>query len=471
MSACRHCGKPLPFLQKFSGEDEFCSRSHRQSYQDEFNRLALGRLADAFPVVNTPVPVRETVPHEAARVTEPTVIAVPAQPSRSEADLIPQPAGRRPISWPDLCAPGDPVLPVAKYSLPAIWQGRIESALRPELLDLGWGEIETAESRPEARTVRVLTEDPPVPPRCSAATLSSSTPLSSGLAGFRNLTGAVAKPELNPAGLQNEPIRSLPKGIFVPRYDALPLRYRICFAPQPTEIKKPEPKQREIAEDTAPPEFAIAGGNVGFLGRIPMAIKVIGLIGLLGGGGVPLWKQFNQSASAKSASRPSNQTLEHAVAMGPGGWFTRDATDSEGKARNRTFSLYKPSLDLTDYRMEFIGKIERGGLGWVVRLQDQDNYYSMRLRRVEGKMSLARWAVVDGDAQSLTEIALPPVGGADSGYKVRVDVRGPRITTAVQGQHVDLWTDNRLASGGFGFTNDIEERASVSSVQFFLLGK
>jgi hypothetical protein len=376
---------------------------------------------------------------------------------------------------------------ISHYSLQPVWQGRIESALRPALLDFGCGETEVAESRPAARTVRVLTEEPPVPPASRIPVLPERSLSTPALASFLKLSSALVKPDLNPAGLQNEPIRSVPKGIFVPRYEALPLRARICFAAKPTEAQPPakppewQPIERKrpvplitrepavVEQDTAPPEFAMAGGSAGFLGRLPMAVKVIALLGLLGGAGVPLWKQFNQSASAKSASQSS--MLEHAVAMGPGGWFTREATDSDGKSRNRTFSLYKPSLDLADYRMEFSGKIERGGIGWVVRLKDQDNYYSMRLRRTEGKLKLVRWAVVDGDAQSPTEIALPPMGGADSGYKVRVDVRGPRITTAVQGQQVDFWTDNRLPGGGFGFTNDSEERATVSSVQFFLLGK
>src|ERR1700722_431527 len=44
---CLYCGKELAFLKRLTGGGEFCSDTHKQSYQEEYNRLALSRLLQA----------------------------------------------------------------------------------------------------------------------------------------------------------------------------------------------------------------------------------------------------------------------------------------------------------------------------------------------------------------------------------------------------------------------------------------
>src|SRR5215472_4053865 len=44
---CLYCGKQLALLKRLTGGGEFCSDAHKQSYQDEYNRLALSRLLQA----------------------------------------------------------------------------------------------------------------------------------------------------------------------------------------------------------------------------------------------------------------------------------------------------------------------------------------------------------------------------------------------------------------------------------------
>ncbi len=41
---CLYCGRQLALFRKLTGGGQFCSDAHRQSYQDEYNRLALSRL-------------------------------------------------------------------------------------------------------------------------------------------------------------------------------------------------------------------------------------------------------------------------------------------------------------------------------------------------------------------------------------------------------------------------------------------
>ncbi|MDQ6758613.1 MAG: hypothetical protein M3Z32_01960 [Acidobacteriota bacterium] len=44
---CLFCGKQLAFLRRWTGGGEFCSDAHKQSYQQEYNKLALSRLLQA----------------------------------------------------------------------------------------------------------------------------------------------------------------------------------------------------------------------------------------------------------------------------------------------------------------------------------------------------------------------------------------------------------------------------------------
>jgi hypothetical protein len=44
---CLYCGKQLALFKKLTGGGEFCSDAHKQSYHEEYNKLALSRLMEA----------------------------------------------------------------------------------------------------------------------------------------------------------------------------------------------------------------------------------------------------------------------------------------------------------------------------------------------------------------------------------------------------------------------------------------
>jgi hypothetical protein len=44
---CLYCGKHLALFKKLTGGGEFCSDAHKQSYHEEYNKLALNRLIEA----------------------------------------------------------------------------------------------------------------------------------------------------------------------------------------------------------------------------------------------------------------------------------------------------------------------------------------------------------------------------------------------------------------------------------------
>ena len=61
--------------------------------------------------------------------------------------------------------------------------------------------------------------------------------------------------------------------------------------------------------------------------------------------------------------------------VGLAGWMT-----SQGSPRK--VSILRGSLNLTDFRMEFEGRIGIKALGWIFRAKDLQNFYAMKLEIV-----------------------------------------------------------------------------------------
>jgi hypothetical protein len=139
--------------------------------------------------------------------------------------------------------------------------------------------------------------------------------------------------------------------------------------------------------------------------------------------------------------------------------------DKEGFIRPGRLALYKPSRDMSDYRVEFLTQIERKSVGWVFRAEDEQNYYAMKLAVTEPGprplVALVRYAVVDGKRESHAETPLQVMMHNNRPYRVSVDVKGNRFLTSIEGQVVDSWSDDRLKSGGVGLFNEGGEKARV----------
>src|SRR5580704_13719951 len=88
---CLYCGKEMALLKRLTGGGEFCSEAHKQSYQEEYNRLALSRLLQAQkkgqPASSGPVAPPPTAPPP-----EPAVVVVEEpeiEPVTAKADSAP----------------------------------------------------------------------------------------------------------------------------------------------------------------------------------------------------------------------------------------------------------------------------------------------------------------------------------------------------------------------------------------------
>ena len=174
-------------------------------------------------------------------------------------------------------------------------------------------------------------------------------------------------------------------------------------------------------------------------------------------------------AAVRRMEQPSSGSAEPpkaTIEMGEAGWLTEWVTDPTGSSHGRQISLYRPSLPMSDYRLEFRGRIERKSLGWAFRKTDSKNYYVGKLQASTpgGPVSLVRYGVVRGVEDPHIQIALPNVSSAGP-LKVRLDAKRSRFTVYVQNQVVADWEDHRLQKGGVGFLSEREERGQVESVQ------
>ncbi|MEN6605304.1 MAG: hypothetical protein ABFD86_23070, partial [Bryobacteraceae bacterium] len=143
------------------------------------------------------------------------------------------------------------------------------------------------------------------------------------------------------------------------------------------------------------------------------------------------------------------------------GWSYATGTVRPGRLR-----LWKRSLEMADYQMEFQASIEQKAVSWAFRATDDRNYYATKLavNRGDTKASGTRvvhYVVLNGVEQDRSLLPSPIDLKPMESYRIRVNVRGGSFTTLVNDQLVDHWNDSRLARGGVGFFADPGETAAV----------
>jgi hypothetical protein len=146
-------------------------------------------------------------------------------------------------------------------------------------------------------------------------------------------------------------------------------------------------------------------------------------------------------------------------------WAPGWSHHSDGYVRTGQLALYRPSAVYSDYRLEFFAQIESKSMGWVVRARDLQNYYAMKFTVVDPGLrpiiAMVHYPVVGGKKGRKVEVPLSVMVHNNTPYHVAVEVKGNRVTTSIEGQEVDRWVDDTLASGGVGFFSEPGERARL----------
>jgi hypothetical protein len=171
----------------------------------------------------------------------------------------------------------------------------------------------------------------------------------------------------------------------------------------------------------------------------------------------------HSGAGASSAGRRA------AEVSSIGGW-SRNSILPPG----RMMSVYDPSRDESDYRIEFAWVPDAKGVGWVFRTRDAGDYYATRLTLVQPGASLvlaAEHFSVLGGVESAHSRKVIPLANNSGLVRVRMDAIGPAFTLSLQDSPVDYWTDARLDSGALGFYDERGLRPEVQMLRFTFIKK
>jgi hypothetical protein len=232
------------------------------------------------------------------------------------------------------------------------------------------------------------------------------------------------------------------------------------------------PQRPEMAGEVAPipVEFdpALAEAGKGKMDPLVGAIKnasrffkfmVLGVPGLVLFSAL-LWNSLGSSVVQSLENRAAIR-LEQDFGAEMKGWFNSESGSTAwqqepgGFVRVGELALYRPSMKMNNYRLEFLGQIERQSMGWVFRASDLRNYYAMKIVVVkQGPMPsavLERYAVIDGEKTQIGRVPLQVVLHNGRPYRVQLRVFGDGFTTRIDGKVVDFWSDDRLRAGGVGF--------------------
>ena len=481
---------------------------------EALSKLHQDLAAQQEEVVEPPAEPRAT---DLELVTEPvgqnTIAAGPAEPTATTIDISAEPADEQPIpgSAHDLFeiplktfAPAKPALAVESNALVSHWpeMPRLKALpLRPKVAQAPPGfspqsgavqakpastepksKEPAPQPRPEVRTTQIPAPaaKQPAPPVKSPPTVQSvkpgqpskhGQPVTPVQAGKPAQTVKPTQPPVKTAtaagaGAQTPPKQSTSQ---TPQAaaPAQPAAHETKGSAQPLPVPSaPEPATKPSEE--AMPTFASiqSGKNGSFIGSLKGKL-ILAILLVVTAGGV----FYSVSNKPHPPARPTAATTEDGVGpsimLGEGGWVQNWGGDTNGSHAGRQITIYRPSLKLSDYRIEFQGEIDSKSIGWVFRAMDPYNYYAMKLAIVtpglSPKIALIKYAVVQGHETELGRVALDMAARNDTLFNVRMDVRGSKFSTSVQGQPVDVWTDEQLKSGGVGFLNERAERARIKS--------
>jgi hypothetical protein len=178
-------------------------------------------------------------------------------------------------------------------------------------------------------------------------------------------------------------------------------------------------------------------------------------------------KQERGPAAAAEAPKtpvPADVRLEEHFASGCGNWVGNVADwrlDAAG-ARTGSLALFSPSLELVDYDMEFLVRVEKSSVTWVFRASDTNDYYRAVLRvNPEGGYLFERSSVAAGVPGPAVTKPVQVTSNARTALAVRTSVKGKDFAVFLEGQAVDSWSDDRLPMGGVGFGSAPDDRARL----------
>lgn len=264
---------------------------------------------------------------------------------------------------------------------------------------------------------------------------------------------------------------------------------RIAFDPDGAPLPLPEaepPRPRGFAPlvdfwHRAPRDLKMLGFGIPLLLALALHPRLPKVRVAAPTGAATIQRNFEKAWNTELVNVKQSVTERAAIALdedfraGLDDWVSRgDAPtawsfDATGFVLPGPLALYRPSMSLGDYEMQFLGMIDKKALSWVVRASDFNNFYVIKLVVLKAgplpQIGVTRYAVVNGKADSRVDTVVPIDAREDTLYRVRLDVHGDEFVLNVQDQLVDAWSEPRLRHGGIGFFTSRGEQSRLRWVQ------
>ena len=129
--------------------------------------------------------------------------------------------------------------------------------------------------------------------------------------------------------------------------------------------------------------------------------------------------------------------------------------------RTGSLALFAPTMDMRDYEVEFLTRIENRSVVWVFRASSLSEYHMCSIKvSPNGGYEFKRRTVIGGMRGPAVTTPMRKTK-IKTALTVRLRAAGHEFTVWVDGQSIDNWTENRLPVGGIGFTGGPDDRARI----------
>jgi hypothetical protein len=425
--------------------------------------------AKAEPVVSAPTPGRPqptitpkpgVSPHVTVRppsppqTQKPAIAASTPAPAPIEAPVIEKPAAEKPV--PEKPAPQKPVVVANTAIAPASPPANAPKAPAPAAV-------------PEKPKINVRPAPQPAQPSDKKQQSRPAIAAREGSA-LPAERPSMERPSMDRPGM-DRPERAAPEPPPSMKPKVTPIR-------QTPEPVAPAASTAHDVPMLGMPAVGEMSPIAGFWHQASTGVKgafVAAAVLLAIGAGTFLFRSGSDANPALHATDSGSDTIEPTspgMVIGGGGWNTTWGAEA-GINKGKQISIFRPSMSMNDYRIEFRGQIEKGALGWIFRAKDPKNYYVEKLVAIKPGlnpvMALIKYSVIEGKEGTHTQVMLPGDFRLDTIYSVRCDIKGNKFTTHVQGKLADYWTDDQIKTGGAGFYSEPGERGQIQTSQIAYL--
>jgi hypothetical protein len=201
-----------------------------------------------------------------------------------------------------------------------------------------------------------------------------------------------------------------------------------------------------------------------FLPQDPVGLPLVPFEGVTAANIITAPSSADATPAAPERAPAAAINLEEHFGSGWDNWQggTQDWLVDVAGVRTGPLALFTPTLELVDYDLEFLARIDTRSLSWVVRATDLQEYMRCTVTAIPGgELEFSRTVVRGGVSEDTVTVPLRIPGKPRAAMTVRTRVHGDTFEVLVDGKKMDTWQEERLYCGGIGFMGAPDDRARL----------